>query len=430
MSPASTAVSGIREHAASFVQKWREFFFTPQPTYTLGLVRIAFGLLALMWSIEVGQDLYDRFGATRFVPKTSSPDYLWSIFQLFPSDDALMLGWIVLMAASVALIVGWHTRIAAILVFVLIMSFERQNPWIFNGGDALIRLEALFIALAPSGAALSLDERRRTGSFFSAQEREIWVLRLIQIQLSVIYLSTVIAKLRGETWQNGTAVSYALRLKDIQLIPVPESLVGSPLFSQTLTWGTLLIEAGIAILVWNRRWRLPVLLAGVVLHLSITLTLAIGFFSFAMFVLYLAFVPPERAEAFAKGVQRRLLSLRGRGEGETAEPAGFDDAPELDEVDQAEFGPEPEPAVSEVDPDEIRSALAAARGSEHRAGEHRTGEHRASRRLRVHLPDSAPRPEPVPDGRDHGAPAHALPEYPTGRHALVGAAGSPRLGDT
>jgi hypothetical protein len=84
MSPASTAVSGIREHAASFVQKWREFSSPRSPPTPWGLVRIAFGLLALMWSIEVGQDLYDRFGATRFVPKTSSPDYLWSIFHAVP----------------------------------------------------------------------------------------------------------------------------------------------------------------------------------------------------------------------------------------------------------------------------------------------------------------------------------------------------------
>jgi len=37
---------------------------------------------------------------------------------------------------------------------------------------------------------------------------------------------------------------------------------------------------------------------GVVLHLSISLFLEVGFFSASMFVLYLAFVPPERVKAF------------------------------------------------------------------------------------------------------------------------------------
>ena len=49
----------------------------------------------------------------------------------------------------------------------------------------------------------------------------------MQIQLSVIYLSTVWGKLQGDLWRNGTAVSYALRIDDIQRFPTPGFLTDS-----------------------------------------------------------------------------------------------------------------------------------------------------------------------------------------------------------
>ena len=57
----------------------------------------------------------------------------------------------------------------------------------------------MFLALSPCGAGLSLDQRRRTGKFWSAETRPSWPIRLFQVQLSLIYLSAVRSKLAGET---------------------------------------------------------------------------------------------------------------------------------------------------------------------------------------------------------------------------------------
>ena len=160
-----------------------------------------------------------------------------------------------------------------------------------NGGDALISVEAMFLALSSCGAALSLDQRRRTGSFWSAQCRAPWPLRLLQVQLSLIYVVNVQAKLSGKAWVDGSAASYAWRAWP--LFPAPEWLTSNALLANAASWGTILIELAIAILVWNRRWRPWVLAAGVMLHVAIMISLAVGFHSRAIFVLYLAFVPWE-----------------------------------------------------------------------------------------------------------------------------------------
>jgi hypothetical protein len=287
--------------------------------YTLGLIRIAFGILAVSWTLSLMPSLYEYFGVDGISPPGDVGRYRWSIFEIWPDDTVLLIGWIVLLLAAITLTVGWHSRIAAIIVFVFVLSFDRRNPSVFNSGDMLVRIESLFVALAPSGAALSLDQRRRVGDFWSAQTRAPWSIRLMQCQLSLIYLATVRAKLSGTTWPDGTAVSYALQLWDMLLLPVPNFIRTNALLMNLATWGTLLVETAIPILVWVRRLRFWVLGAGVLLHLGIMATMAVGFFTPAMFILYMAFIPPETAERFVGKLPRSRDKHNPRGpEAETA----------------------------------------------------------------------------------------------------------------
>jgi hypothetical protein len=294
----------LRFRAAAFVDRWRTFWFRSEWAYTLGLIRIAFGAMAVAWALSLRPDLYDLFGENGVAAHHQTHAYEWSLFDVWTSDPAMLIGWAVLLASAVALTVGWHSRLAAIIVFVLILSIERCNPWVFNAGDALVRIEALVLALSPCGAALSLDRRRTAGSFWSAENRARWPIRLLQLQLSLIYLATIQAKMSGNAWPQGTAVSYALRLDDMRILPIPQWVTTNALLMNAATWGTLALELSIGILVWNRRLRQWVLAAGVVLHTMIMMTIAVGFFSLAMFVIYLAFVPPKAVQRLPDDVKR------------------------------------------------------------------------------------------------------------------------------
>ncbi|BBY07031.1 HTTM domain-containing protein [Mycobacterium noviomagense] len=288
---------------------WRRFWFRPQPAYTLGLVRIAFGALALGWTLSLLPDLYELFGPNGIQPQQPGGSFQWGVFAIWNSDRALLVGWAVLLVASLALTIGWRSRLAALGVFVLILSFQHRNPWVWNSGDLLVRLEALFLALSPCGAALSLDQRRSTGMFWSAQQRPQWPLRLMQLQVSLIYLASVSSKLNGSAWPEGTAVSYALRLQDMLLIPASHWLANNALLMNAATWGTLAVELSVAIFVWNRRLRPWALAAGVIMHISIMMAIAVGFFSLAMFVLYLAFVPPETVQRLPRSTKHMVTKL-------------------------------------------------------------------------------------------------------------------------
>jgi hypothetical protein len=281
---------------------WRAFWFRPEPLYALGLIRIAFGVVVVGWGLSLLPDLDDFFTSDGVVVHPTVGSFEWGVFQHTGDGRVVLIGWLVLLLAAVALAVGWHSRAAAVIVFVLVLSFQNRNPLVFNAGDVLIRVEALLIALAPSGAALSFDERRRTDSFWSAQTRAPWSLRLFQIQLTVVYVAIFAARMTGDRWPAGTALSSVLRLEDMLIVHVPQLISGSPLLMNIGTWAVLVGELLIGILIWNRRCRPAVATIGTALHLAIMVTIAVGFFTPATLLLYLAFLPAETAEEW---IQRR-----------------------------------------------------------------------------------------------------------------------------
>jgi hypothetical protein len=63
--------------------------------------------------------------------------------------------------------------------------------------------------------------------------------------------------------------------------------------------------------VWNKRLRPWVLAVGVVTHTVIMMTIAVGFFTLAMFVLYLAFVPPAVVQRLSHNARRLATKLPG-----------------------------------------------------------------------------------------------------------------------
>lgn len=286
---------------------WTRFWFRPMSMYPLGVLRIFFGVIVFLWALSLLPWRGALIGPNSVLPAPWPGNPMtWTLLSVFNTDAAVLVFVAVLLVASAALTVGWHSRLAALIVFVVIVSFERRQPWIFNAGDGMLRIESLFLLLAPSGAALSLDQRRKTGSFFDAEDRAPWALRLFQIQLSIVYIATVWDKVRGDTWNAGTAVSYSLRLLDLQNFVTPEWLVMNSVLMNLAAWGTLVVELGIGLFVWNRRARPWLLGVGVVLHLSILATIAVGFFSFAVFVLYLSFLSPQTARRGSEWIRGRL----------------------------------------------------------------------------------------------------------------------------
>lgn len=313
---------------------WTRFWFRPESTITLGLVRIFFGAVIFLWVLSLLPDLLNWLGPEGITPQVPDSPYTWSVLYASNTAAAAYAVWAVTLLAALALTLGWHTRLAALIVFVGVMSVQRRQPWVFNSGDTLLRIETLFMVLAPAGSALSLDARRTTGSFWSVAERAPWTLRLFQVQCSIVYLVTFHDKITGVTWNEGTSISYALRLAEFQNFSVPHWVLVNGTLMNLAAWATLAVEFSLGTLIWKRKLRPWVILGGILLHLSIILTLAVSFFTWAIFVLYVAFIPVETATEWVGKFRARF----GRRE-ETPpdpEPARVEPAPAVDEVGEVE----------------------------------------------------------------------------------------------
>jgi hypothetical protein len=300
---------------------WDRFWFAPQSTAPVEALRIVFGFVATVWMLSLVPVLAPFFGDGGVIPEREMPLGSWSLFTLVQGTPWIWMLWLAGLLGAVALTVGYRTRLAALVVFVVVMSVTRSAPLAFNAGDGLLRLVAFYVLLMPAGSAASVDRWRADPEHvWSFPRRAPWALRLAQIQLSVIYVSTVWEKAGGAGWRDGTAVSYAVRIGEVSRLPVPSFFTDSLLLTQLATHGTLAAELAVGILVWNRAARPWVLAIGVLLHLSIELTLAVGFFSATIVTLYLAFLPPDRAEQVLLWVRDRLRRRRRPGV-EPREPA-------------------------------------------------------------------------------------------------------------
>lgn len=293
---------------------WERFFFTPESTAPLAVFRIAYGVVITMWTLTQLPHLFVFYGPRGVLP-TPPPVNVgqWSVLTTFNSVPALAVVWVATLVAALALTVGASPRVAAIVLLVGIIAFTRRDPYVLNSGDILLRVLAVYLIFAPSGDSLSWDRwRRDRARFWEFPRRAPWAIRMLQVQLSVIYVAAVWAKMQGDVWRNGTAITYALRMSDQLRFPTPEFVAGSPLLVEWLTIATLLTELSIGLCVWNRRARPWVLGAGFLMHLGIEVFIMVGFFSIGMWCLYLVFLPPSATE-------RTVLLLRDRWQARRAQ---------------------------------------------------------------------------------------------------------------
>lgn len=275
------------------VQAWQRFFFEPRTTAPMTLVRIAWGSVMVVWALSLLPDV-DPFlttGALRY-DQAATPGH-WNPLEWTTWAAAPLAACLLLLAAALATAVGYRTRLSAVVAVVCLTAIERTNPTIFNSGDLFLRQIGIAVALSPCGLLWSLDARHDPTP---AANRAPWALRLLQLNLAIGYLLSGWEKVRGTTWRNGTALSLALRIDDLQRVRVPEWVLRQADVLTALTWGTLAFEGAFILLVWNRRLRPWVLGMGVALHLGIDVFLDVGYFSIAIWVAYLAFVLPETAD--------------------------------------------------------------------------------------------------------------------------------------
>lgn len=195
---------------------------------------------------------------------------------------------------AVLLLLGCWSRLQAVFIFVGLTSFQHRNPLIFDGEDTVFRLMIFFMIFMPLDHSWSLSKswtRRRSSR---ARVSTAWALRLVQFEMTAIYLSTAWSKWQGETWRDGTALYYVSRMEDVFGRGwLPDWLFETPGILHSMTWSVLLLETLLPVLLWIPATRRYAILLGIGLHLSIEYAMHLFLFEWIMILGLLSFVKLE-----------------------------------------------------------------------------------------------------------------------------------------
>jgi hypothetical protein len=232
-----------------------------------------------------------------------------NLFQYMNLTEGLLVIIVgIQMLALLSFTIGFKTKISTIVAFILLVSFNQRNINMLSSADLLLRILFMFMLFAPSGNAYSLDSflAKLKGKPLKRNHAN-WVHRLIQIQIAVVYVSTVIAKAKGETWLDGSAVYYATRLVDLTRFPVP-FILDWKWSVMLITWTTLIIELALGTIIFIDEWRKPIIIFGIIFHLGIEYMMSIPTFEWLMIVGLIAMFKIEDYRLFDRYLKEKILA--------------------------------------------------------------------------------------------------------------------------
>ena len=318
MTPAPWSLSST---LPALARGWHRFFHAPCDARICAAVRIGYATLVLIHLAVLYPDLDVWFTQQGVLPLENSKQavspYAWSLLWLLPDTSAVVHAcyWVAV-AHAVGLLVGVLSPLNALFLFVWIVSFQFRNNMINDGEDTVMRLLGFLLIWLPSGRCWSVDalvrrwwQRRLVAAdhadVLDACEAPGWGLRLLQIQMAAMFLSSGLVKLSGDSWLGGTALYYVSRLDDhFGRFPVPAAVFDTPWVVALITWSVLIAELAVPILIWFRETRLICLLVVVAFHLANEWTMNLFLFHWLMLCGWMAFVSADDFRWLRRGLQR------------------------------------------------------------------------------------------------------------------------------
>lgn len=220
------------------------------------------------------------YPATLFARAAEGPS-----FFAVASPAAFDALYAIAVAAALLYLAGWQTRWTAVWLYVVVWSLVERNPFLVTGGDTLVRVMMPFLLLLDTGAYLSADSgwrRPREPAPLAGPVAALVhnvALGCVFVQLALFYGFAGIYKLLGETWRQGTAVYWTLRMPEFARPGSSDLLAAHGGVVAALSWSTLAFELSAPLLLWSRRTRWLFTLQAAVFHLAVAGAMGLVVFS-------------------------------------------------------------------------------------------------------------------------------------------------------
>ena len=299
-------------------QLWNRFFFHECSPLPMALVRIIVALVFLcqillirsefdVWYGTDSETIVSMESARRCLPNS----FCFSFLTITEPNAAILSGFQLLALCSGSfLLIGWHSRISALVCFLVMQSLLRRNPFVVGGETELLSQILFYLAMSNCGMLISFDRFLRLQKQRPLRGTALpWAQRLLQIQICIVYIQTFFSKITHAEWLNGSAVYRVLQTKELVNFPLPDFIRYNEGLGHFLTWSALGFEAILPIVLWITPLKHWAIVIAIFFHLIMEYCLNIPFFQFLMIAGLISFCDP----ALLTRAADRIFMTRLRG---------------------------------------------------------------------------------------------------------------------
>ena len=303
-----------KQQLKNLSNRWHRFWFIEIDPFILGLYRFALGLFLTLDYLMLAPSWLKYYG-----PFGLSPDPVKSLTQYTILDPVLSYvttDWVMWLYyafsvfCAICLTFGLLGRLPIIWLWLSMLSMTYRNIYVQNGEDQVLGILLLFSMFLPLNASLNFKEilLRRKWNLGVDTKVTTWALRPLQIHFALIYALSIAPKLLYEpAWRDGTVIYYGMMSISFPQWPGLDIFTwGNAFLSRVLAFYSLLLEALFPLLVWFRKFRLPLICGAVFLQVGIGIFLSgVWVFNVVMVVALILFLPSRRTRQWLENQMER-----------------------------------------------------------------------------------------------------------------------------
>ena len=286
----------------AFRTRLLEFLFPAETDHWLATLRVGIGVEVILYSMSLRNDwMFLLSGTVRrlaeallsseshFIPRLGW--FVTLVAQVGVDENRLLFAaWACLLLAGCGLLIGFVSRVSAIVAWFLHLCAAKSGGFVSYGVDSFMIIALFYLMLSPLPDQYSLDWRLRGLRPKDPELLGFW-RRVLQLHLCIIYFFSGLAKCLGLGWWNGSSVWRALIRPPFNVID-PEILVRWKFLFPIAGILICVLEFGYPFFIWSARTRKIWLVSVCAMHVAIAVTMGMYLFSLVMIVLNLAAFAP------------------------------------------------------------------------------------------------------------------------------------------
>ncbi len=296
---------------------------------SLALFRICIGLVLLADLLTRGTDIQQHYSDLGVLPREALwqlfllSKWHWSLHTLTGSVAGQTIIFACAVVCAVALILGYRTRLAVVLSWLLLASVQARNPMLQYGGAHLLRMLLFWSMFLPLGCYWSIDRLRGIVPPGGPGRHLSMASAAIMLQTFIMYFFANLFK-RNEIWQGGEGMVRALS-NDMFSKPLAHHLLEYPQLleqsSYVIPWFQLLLPLMLFVPWGTVRFRTLAIFLIAGFNVAVELLLATGIFQYVALTGLMLFLPsefwdrlsrvrkiPNAVQAIASAVRAKLLA--------------------------------------------------------------------------------------------------------------------------